>query len=73
MHKDKVEALSTMLFAKETIGYPDLKEVLGPRPWPISGAYEKFVDTRALQPVTTAEAAEPANEEGIPIVTSTTM
>ena len=73
VHKDKVEALSTMLFAKETIGYPDLKEVLGPRPWPISGAYEKFVDTRALQPVTTAEAAEPANEEGIPIVTSTTM
>lgn len=47
-HKDKVEALSQSLFKKETIGYPDLKEILGPRPWPISGAYEKFVDTRTI-------------------------
>lgn len=47
-HREKVEALSHSLFAKETIGYPDLKDILGPRPFPISGAYEKFVDTRVL-------------------------
>jgi AFG3 family protein len=47
-HREKVEALSKALFAKETIGYPDLKDILGPRPFPISGAYEKFVDTRVL-------------------------
>ena len=48
-HKDQVLALSNALFKKETIGYPDLKEILGPRPFPISGAYEKFVDTRLLE------------------------
>jgi len=60
LHKDQVLALSNALFKKETIGYPDLKEILGPRPFPISGAYEKFVDTRLLekgviQPETTPE------------------
>ena len=62
-HKDKVEALSKSLFAKETIGYPDLKEILGPRPWPISGAYEKFVDTRTL------ENCEPENQPQLPPIT----
>jgi hypothetical protein len=57
-HKEKVEALSKALFAKETIGYPDLKEILGPRPYPISGAYEKFVDTRMLEEQAPQKAEE---------------
>jgi AFG3 family protein len=57
-HKEKVEALSKALFAKETIGYPDLKEILGPRPYPISGAYEKFVDTRMLEEKAPQKAEE---------------
>jgi AFG3 family protein len=48
-HKAQVLALSNALFKKETIGYPDLKEILGPRPFPISGAYEKFVDQQVLE------------------------
>ncbi len=48
-HKEKLVKLSESLFAKETIGYRDLKEILGPRPWPIAGAYEKFVDTSIVE------------------------
>jgi AFG3 family protein len=48
-HKEQLIALSESLFAKETIGYMDLKEILGPRPWPIAGAYEKFVDTSLVE------------------------
>ena len=66
-HKDQVIALSQALFAKETIGYPDLKEILGPRPYPISGAYEKFVDVQkilAAKPIVEAAAVpeEPVTE-----------
>ena len=50
-NKEKVSALSAALFKKETIGYSDLKQILGPRPWPINGAYEKFVDTQTLKTV----------------------
>jgi AFG3 family protein len=66
-HREKVEALSKALFAKETIGYPDLKEILGPRPFPISGAYEKFVDTRTLK-----EEEPPKTEETPEVFTPVT-
>ena len=66
-HREQVEALSKALFAKETIGYPDLKDILGPRPFPISGAYEKFVDTRTIAAADKKEEEKTVKEEGEPV------
>ena len=63
-YKERVYALSDRLFEKETLVFADLKEVLGPRPWPLKKEYAKFVDTEInVEPVT----KEPEDLKEIPI------
>ncbi len=49
--RELVEALRDLLLAKQTITYPDIKAVLGPRQWAIKAEYSKYVESKADDPV----------------------
>ena len=60
-YREQVLALSELLFKKETVGYTDLKEVLGARPWQIKSGYQKFVDSIS-EPAPSETAVEPPED-----------